>query len=151
MFYLCPRHRSELVRQPAEKLQDLWLSCLNQGSLFYELQLMRDALPFIGCAFELSEIRLQQQEQPARSDIAQLTLSALYLINACGHMRDHQRAHSAQLRCESMLAALTERPGQPDWARHCRGILLEPRQHRAFFREYLNYPFEPGPASQMVH
>ncbi|PAV26120.1 hypothetical protein CF392_07465 [Tamilnaduibacter salinus] len=80
------------------------------------------------------------QEPP----LLQLTLSAIYLVNACRHQGDTYRARCAERRALTSLHLAEGGTWENQSLReHYASIIRDTGRHEAFFRDYLNLPFEP--------
>lgn len=139
MPFLCTRHRHALLQLPPARLTATWRGWLDNAGLYYGLGQWQQAIPYLGCAFDLSCHTLHRQapEMAAR----QLGLSALYFANACRHADEHIRADAALTLAARLLQALAS-PGCSEALQ----VLREPGRQAAFFARHLNLPWSNPPA-----
>lgn len=76
--FLCPTHRMWLADDPARAI-GWWSNSYENGKSLCEQALWQDALPYVGCAYETSEMLLSSKEVDRRNVIAFFTSSALLL------------------------------------------------------------------------
>ena len=131
MLFLWTEHHRKLLDMSPAKQSETWFEWMNQGALHYELAEWQKAIPYLGCAFDLScqvlcNQRGQQTEQEKKSTATQLTLSSIYLANAFQH---HGSVDKAQYILAKALRAL-----------HVSGIRDEAVQHSA--EGFVNNPAE---------
>lgn len=76
--FLCPNHRQELINKPTRALCS-WANTNETGVTLASLGQHYDALPHLGCAFEVAEIILTGNFVEQEKAITLLTKSALIL------------------------------------------------------------------------
>lgn len=151
MFFLCPTHRRQLATLSDTEHEALWLRWLNQAGLHYGFHQWRDALPYIGCAYDLSEDALWRSPADKTSPLLRFLLSSLYLINTCHHLGDQRRL--AQVRHQS-AAYLRQIEADKDLCRLAnvyQTVLRDPSRHADFFKDHLNLPFEDATKTHTCH
>lgn len=140
MHFLCRHHRDSLTRDlDADQLLAQWFEWMNSAGLHYALANWQQAIPYIGCAFELMAAALSRQRIATREAITRLTLSGIYLADSFERYGDHNKA------CFTLTLAFQQLGGQlagenASWAEQCMERLLHPEQHAGFFQSYLNLP-----------
>jgi len=76
--FLCPNHREELINTPVSALRS-WANTNETGVILAGVGQHYDALPHLGCAFEVAEIILTGHFVEQEKAISLLTKSALIL------------------------------------------------------------------------
>lgn len=147
MFFLCPTHRHQLAALSSDDLEALWLRWLNQAGLHYGFHQWREALPYIGCAYDLAEDRLWRSTSAQEASRLRFVLSSIYLINTCQHLGDWRRLNRVLRQSDAFLAHLGSDPD----VRRYRSLLLNPSRHAPFFSDHLNLPFLEVPQVQTCH
>lgn len=142
MPFLCTRHRHALLQLPTDRLTATWQDWLNEAGLHYGLGQWRQAIPYLGCALDLSCHALHRQ--PPEAAARQLGLSALYFANACRHAGEHARASAALALTAHLLQAL---PG-PGCAETLQAV-QDPARQAAFFARHLHLPWHNPPAASL--
>lgn len=140
MYFLCRHHRESLIRDyDADQLLALWFEWMSNGGLHYALDSLRQAIPYIGCAFELMSEALGRQRVAAREAVTRLTLSGIYLADSFERYGDAEKARFCLSRTFQQLGSQLDGEAGP-WAEQCMQLLLHPDQHAGFFQSYLNLP-----------
>ena len=140
MHFLCSHHRESLIRDnDADQLMALWFDWMSSAGLHYALDSLRQAIPYIGCAFELMAEALQRRRIATREAVTRLTLSGIYLADSFQRHGDTQKARFSLSRTFQQLGDQLDGEAGP-WAEQCMQLLLRPDQHAGFFQSYLNLP-----------
>jgi coenzyme F420-reducing hydrogenase delta subunit len=79
--FLCPNHREELTNKPIQALRS-WANTNETGIVLAGVGQHYDALPHLGCAFEVAEIILTGHFVEQEKAISLLTKSALILADS---------------------------------------------------------------------
>ena len=79
--FLCPNHREELINTPTSALRS-WADTNETGVILAGVGQHYDALPHLGCAFEVAEIILTGNFVEQEKAISILTKSALILATS---------------------------------------------------------------------
>lgn len=137
MFFLCPTHRRQLATLSSDDLEVLWLRWLNHAGLHYGFHQWREALPYIGCAYDLAEDALWRASSHIDAALRRFVLSGIYLINTCEHLGDRRRQSHVLRQSDAYLEHL----GNHQQAKTYRKLLLTPASHAHFFSDHLNLPF----------
>lgn len=150
MRFLCPVHRRHLFSLPPEQLCLIWQEWMGNAASFYQHRQWQEALPYLGCGFELSHHLLQQPQADTCNAAIQLTLNTIYLNNVLQHCADKAAAADA-VACALRVFHSCKQQQQPQRAlSDCMAILLDERHYEAFFSRYLNLPFEDVAVSGAV-
>lgn len=140
MHFLCRHHRESLIRDhDADQLLAQWIEWMSSGGLHYALGSLRQAIPYIGCAFELMAEALGRQRIAAHEGVTRLTLSGIYLADSFERYGDPDKARFSLSRTFQQLGGQLDGEAAP-WAEQCMQLLLRPDQHAGFFQSYLNLP-----------
>lgn len=140
MHFLCRHHHESLIRDcDADQLLGLWFEWMSSAGLHYALDSPRQAIPYIGCAFELMSEALGRHRIDAREGITRLALSGIYLADSFERYGDADKARFSLSRTFQQLGGQLEGEAGP-WAEQCMQLLLHPEQHAGFFQSYLNLP-----------
>lgn len=95
--FLCPNHRQELTNKPTRALRS-WANTNETGVCLAGVGQHYDALPHLGCAFEVAEIILTGhfvEQDKAVSILTKSALSLAHSLNVLGY--EEQRVSVLQL------------------------------------------------------
>lgn len=149
MRFLCPTHKTQLLAQSFDQLGAHWLDWMMRAAVFYPQHSWREALPFVGCGFELSCHLIEKDQADIPSAAIKLSLSAIYLHNLFQHLSDPLNAqkvlHEAVAR---LLECIPE--SLYSMQQELIGMLLNTMAHGQFFNRYLNLPFKSSAVSSLV-
>lgn len=149
MHFLCPKHRHELLSEPAETITAHWFDWMASAGAHYELTQWGDAIPYAGCAFDLIAGALHNGCVDPRLGVTKVTLSGIYLAESFSQRGDLEKAHFALGSTVRRLRPAMDGAAQ-DWARQCLYTLLDTEQHATFFRRFMNLPFADQASRQAV-
>lgn len=71
MHFLCPTHRNALLSEPAETITATWFDWMASAGAHYELRRWREAIPYVGCAFDLLAAALRDRTVDPRVGVTQ--------------------------------------------------------------------------------
>ena len=145
MRYLCSTHQSQLFAQSFEQQSSIWLDWMMRAAVFYQQRYWQDALPFLGCGFELSMHQLEAAQKDEQAAAVTLCLSAIYLHNVLRHLG---QTLEAQALVHQTIDAIAAHGSLIDGDGFIR-LLVKPHLHQAFFTQYLNLPYQELPASAL--
>ncbi len=141
MYFLCPKHRLELIQQSELEISSRWFDWMCQAGDFYEMRRWEKATPFAGCAMDLTSYALLRHDIKGKSLATHATLAGIYAINLLQQQSEfHQASLSAESLAQRILVALGDK--DKDWAHTCVDALFDPKTQLSFFKEYLSLPFE---------
>lgn len=85
--FLCSKHRDALFSNP-EQAEQRWHEWMCKGSELYDALHFKQAVPFLGCAFELAEQFLGLDWPDGESAISRFTYSSICLSRALEQVGD---------------------------------------------------------------
>ncbi|MEM8594320.1 MAG: hypothetical protein AAGF06_05825 [Pseudomonadota bacterium] len=97
MTFLCTHHRNELSKNPIKALHD-WQDWIHKGSEHLRCNELSRALSYFGCAFELSELLLEQPSHFIETQLKRIDrfmVSGFYLAEL--YRQEHQHDLEGQL------------------------------------------------------
>lgn len=148
MLFLWTEHHRKLLNMPVSEQAEVWFEWMNHAALHYELQQWQEAIPNLGCAFDLSCQSLlceaaNHNPQERKNIATQLTLSSIYLANAYQHYKDYDKAQFVLAKALRVLhlSGVAGLSDSVDWAQECTQTLLHQECHEDYFERYLNLPF----------
>lgn len=157
MLFLWTEHHRKLLDMSPVKQSETWFEWMNLGALHYDLQQWQEAIPYLGCAFDLScqllcRHRYKMSEQELKSTATQLTLSAIYLTNAFQHFGNRDKARFILAKALRILHQDKQQVNlQAGWAQECVQALVNQERHEDFFERYLNLPFASSHPHMEAH
>lgn len=141
MYFLCPKHRLELIQLPELEISSRWFDWMCQAGEFYELRLWNKATPFAGCAMDLASYALLRHDIKGKSLATHATLAGIYATNLLQHQSESEKASKCtESLSQRILIALNST--DKEWAQTCVNALFDPQSQLTFFKTYLNLPIE---------
>lgn len=107
LTFLCSVHREWVYFHPQEALSYLE-DAQQKGESYLQHNDWKEALPFLGCAFETVEILLELQGSTKPFLITRITSLALLLANAFDKLNADKYRHTVLARAEQKLLNLSE-------------------------------------------
>lgn len=143
MNFLCQGHRQLLAQTPNAKTLSVWNDWMNQADLHYELHQWHKATSYIGCAFELSCLRLSQRDHTDLrcNTLHQITLSAIYLHHCFLHLQDPIRAELTLSLAEQILLSHWSKHPQSQAHAECINKLNNSNTHTSLLYQHLQLSF----------
>ena len=83
--FLCAPHRIEISNRPTMAI-NCWQNSFDTGQMLCDQQLLQEALPYLGCAFETAEIVLTTGACEAKQACQLFTQSAVLLAKTCAEL-----------------------------------------------------------------
>ncbi|WP_102794726.1 hypothetical protein [Bowmanella denitrificans] len=108
--FLCSYHRSWLASSPQAALAHLQ-QCMHSGGYLRQQGAWRQALPYLGCAYETAELLLDCPEVDAQVAATELTSAAMLLADTYCQLSQPQLGLRVYRQC---LLRLTEKYQKPD-------------------------------------
>lgn len=104
LTYLCPKHTDWIYNNPAQAIHFLNRNEL-QGSLLYQRGCYSDAIPYLGCAFDIAAILLELEEEERPALIKTVRSLALQLSMAYHFLQERSLVEAINLRAMWLLNA----------------------------------------------
>ncbi|MBY8965688.1 hypothetical protein KHP57_08200 [Algiphilus sp. NNCM1] len=149
MHFLCPTHRNALLTESSETITATWFDWMANAGSHYELRRWREAIPYVGCAFDLLAAALRDGIVDPRLGVTKVTLSGIYLAESFTQYGDREKARFA-LGCTVRRLGPAMHSAAADWAQQCLHTLVDTEQHGAFFRRFMNLPFDEQPRRRVA-
>lgn len=91
LSFLCAPHRVELTNKPNKAIR-CWQDGFDTGQALYDQHMFKEALPYLGCAFETSEIILSSRIIDSKSACEFFSSSAVACANTLAQLECIDRA-----------------------------------------------------------
>lgn len=117
--FLCPAQRGEITSS-VERATARWLAWLDDGCGHYAAMRYRQALPYLGCALECSELMLNKAWPDDTVALARFTYSSICLGRAYEQLGDAQASRSLLDYACQRVADYPRNDGVPGFASRCR-------------------------------
>ena len=117
LSYLCPKHADWIYNNPKQAIHFLARDEIQGVMLFYEGH-YTEAIPYLGCAFDIAAILLELEEDNEQKLVDKIQSLNFLLASAYGALQrfDYQQAISARtgrlLQAVAAFAAIQERSGE---------------------------------------
>lgn len=142
MYFLCPNHRSQLIRLPEDKLSEYWLEWMLEAGNHYEEENWQAAIPFAGCALDLTSNALQRKDVNRVNLATEATLSTIYATNLLAHQMQYERASQIADAVSQRIIVMMFNSENHNWAETCLDAIGNPNKQHDFFTEYMSLPFQ---------
>ena len=146
MYFLCPNHRSQLTRLPQDQLSQYWLNWMLEAGNHYEEENWNAAIPFAGCALDLTSIALQRKDVSRVNLATESTLATIYATNMLAHQRQFKRASEIADIVSQRIIVMMFNSENHNWAETCLDAINNPNKQYDFFTEYMSLPFQDSQA-----
>ena len=103
LSYLCATHRQWLF-DDFERAEQHWLQWIERGIQSYEQQNYREAVSFLGCAFEISDHLLSHSWPDIEAAVSHYTYSNICLARAYDQINEQQTRHYLSAEADRRLA-----------------------------------------------
>ena len=149
LTFLCPVHRDWVYFHPQEALSYLE-DTQYQGESLLQQQDWHEAIAYLGCAFEATEILMELQGGSKSFLLSRLTSLAALLANSFSHVNEHDCAQLILKQAQQTLqqAAETSLGNKPRLA-YIQECLFSVRTTQEQFR--VKHAFEQVALSEHVH
>ena len=142
MYFLCPKHRLDMLQLSESEISCRWFEWMSQAAQLYETRKWHKATSFAGCAMDLSSCALLKADINKKNLATHAALSTIYTINMLQHQLSLDNANIfSDVFCQRVKIALHQTADQ-EWAENCVEMVLDHQKHEAFFNDYLSFPFE---------
>ena len=111
--FLCPNHRDWVYFHSEEALQYIE-NAQQKGELMYRQGKWREAIPFLGCAYEATEILLELHGKQHTFLLTQLTTLAIWLNECLIHLNAQPHTADISDRALQWLCAARDDSAQKD-------------------------------------
>ncbi|WP_444929200.1 hypothetical protein ACJJIF_15320 [Microbulbifer sp. SSSA002] len=101
--YLCANHRQWLTAD-TDRAEKAWLDWIERGKLLIEERNYAEAIPYLGCAFDLASFLLEKQWPTYAISATRFSESALWLMAAYRELGDEKLRNYILAGASSMLA-----------------------------------------------
>lgn len=120
--YLCAKHRQWLF-EDFDRAEQHWLQWIERGIQAYEQQDYRNAVTFLGCAFEISNHLLSQSWPDIEVTVSRYTYSNICLARAYEQIGEHQTRHYLLAEADRRLADFYPEPASYNHLARCKQSL----------------------------
>ena len=116
--YLCPNHRGWLFadEQRAEYYWQVWIETADHHCQGGKVD---QAIPFLGCTYELAEFLLSARQPNPSLAISRFTYTSLLLTTAYAQLGDVDMYHSVTTQARDRLAMELVIPGMSNYVNSC--------------------------------
>ncbi|GGW84301.1 hypothetical protein [Alteromonas halophila] len=112
LTYLCPKHADWVYSHPDQAMHYLLRDEL-QGSLLYQNGCYSDAIPYLGCAFDIAAILLELGDEDSAPLLRSVKGLSMQLSMAYQALHETRYAEAVSHRAMLLLRAVSQAAAQP--------------------------------------
>lgn len=116
--YLCPNHRNWILSND-HKADQYWLSWIETANIFHQTGKTPEAIPYIGCSFEVSEHLLSLNSPDHKTSVKRFTYSSQLLAEAYYATGDNERCNYILEQASLRLAKELKKPDLAHYVTTC--------------------------------
>ncbi len=121
--YLCPNHRGWLFADE-QRVEYYWQVWVDTADYYCQGGQVDQAIPFLGCTYELAEYLLSSKLPDQSVAISRFTYSSLLLAMAYAQAGDYEMQHCVLDQARDRLAMELVIPGMSNYVNSCIKSLL---------------------------